>query len=155
MAFGRLSESRGGAPRGERAPMSALPRPQRIQVATLVCVARTMVGAPVGAPPPLFYAAGGKDQTKLGRECVARTNLLILPRESGGGGPPKAVEGECGLTACASVLAVAPTGSLRSPPPPQAYGIHTFAMAWARSQPCLVAWNVVRPICMTFGPGCL
>ena len=96
MAFGRLSESRGGAPRGERPPPyppplagegreGAASAPAHIQVATLVCVAQTMVGAPVGAPPPLFMVEA-KNQTKLGRECVARTNLLILPRESGGRG---------------------------------------------------------------------
>ena len=31
MAFGRLSKSRGGAPRGERIPLDAQPRPKREQ----------------------------------------------------------------------------------------------------------------------------
>ena len=40
MAFGRLSKSRGGAPRGERIPLDALPRPQHFQMATSESAAR-------------------------------------------------------------------------------------------------------------------
>src|SRR5208282_1502096 len=87
---------RGGAPRGERAspsPPSPACRGGRrgAQGALPHPMMRPLVGAPVGAPPPLI--CGGEELVdffaKLGRTCVARTDLIIRPREvkrSGGRG---------------------------------------------------------------------
>jgi hypothetical protein len=63
VAFGRLNESRGGAPRGERIPLDAQPRRKADGLRRPrepVCDARTTDGAPVGAPPPCLFVRGGK-----------------------------------------------------------------------------------------------
>ena len=86
-----FGQSRGGAPRGERArsgwsvqtdfPWRA-PRPKRERVATAVGVARSIFQfAPSGAPPPLILFGGETLvafvlAAKLGRGCVARTRSL-------------------------------------------------------------------------------
>ena len=59
---------RGGAPRGERVPLDALPRPKRSQMATSDCVARTVDGAPVGALPPSFVVGAGFKPAPTRRE---------------------------------------------------------------------------------------
>ncbi len=51
MAFGRLSESRGGAPEGERAALSALPHPKTDAATGWI--------APFGALPPFRICRGG------------------------------------------------------------------------------------------------
>ena len=104
MAFGRLNESRGGAPRGERIPLDAQPRPKRERVATFVCVARFMAGAPVGAPPPCFVW-GNRIKQSSGAKRVARTVSYSLPPRSGGEGRRNRASDEPGW------------GEVRSPPP--------------------------------------
>jgi hypothetical protein len=75
----RLGECRGGAPRGERVPLDARPRPKRLQTATPASVVRTHgTVAPTGAPPPFIFleAEVVTGLAKLGRGCVARTRSL-------------------------------------------------------------------------------
>src|SRR5258708_27232982 len=75
-----LGERRGGAPKGERVPLDARPRPKRIWVATsdawhgLTGQLRLF-----GAPPPLIFLAAKAWwlwSAKLGRGCVARMRSL-------------------------------------------------------------------------------
>src|SRR3984893_18100688 len=78
-----LGERRGGAPKGERAPMSARSRPKRIWVATSEAW-RGLTGQLrlFGAPPPLIFLEAKASwlwSAKLGRGCVARTGLLASP----------------------------------------------------------------------------
>ena len=86
-----FGQSRGGAPRGERArsgrsvqtdvPWRA-PRPKRERVATAVGVARSIFQfAPSGAPPPLILFGGESSvafvlAAKLGCSRIARTGSL-------------------------------------------------------------------------------
>src|SRR6202042_665644 len=75
-----LGERRGGAPKGERAPMSARPRPKRIWVATSDAW-RGPTGQLrlFGAPPPLIFLEAKASwlwSAKLGRGCVARMRSL-------------------------------------------------------------------------------
>jgi len=71
--------------------------------------------------------------------------------------PPPPIAGEIGASAPGGAAAVTrdrraafPGATTPHPiPPPQAYEIHTFR----RRQPCLMAWNWVRPRSMTMGPG--
>jgi hypothetical protein len=65
-----LGRDRGGAPRGERAPMSPLPRPERIQVATSDCVARTMVGCACRRSASPRY--GGRKESNKARALERR-----------------------------------------------------------------------------------
>jgi hypothetical protein len=66
-----LGESRGGAPRGERVPLDAHPRPKREQVATSDCVARIHgTVAPTGAPPPFIFLEA-KDSWRFGQNSGA------------------------------------------------------------------------------------
>ena len=133
-AFGRLTRVRGGAPRGERAPLSALPRPTAQSDGNIVCVARTMDGCAcrrsasprsVGRPqePAPTQRVGGESETALGRCCVARTILLIRPREAGEGDRRRRWRGRAagrqvaseGASLAAEAPSTAPSG--RSPSP--------------------------------------
>jgi hypothetical protein len=88
---GNLGESRGGAPRGERVPLDARPRPKREQMATSVGVARPHgTVAPFGAPPPFafiwrqqhFWLDEENSDADTSRE---RDRISFRPRDSGGG----------------------------------------------------------------------
>src|SRR6202030_1984652 len=87
-AIGR-SKSRGGAPKGERAAISARPRPKRIRMATSDAW-RGPTGQLrlFGAPPPLIFLEAKASwlwSANLGRTCVARTRGLTSPSPAGGG----------------------------------------------------------------------
>ena len=97
-----FGQSRGGAPRGERArsgrsvqtdfPWRA-PRPKRERVATAVGVARSIFQfAPSGAPPPLILCGGETAvafvlAAKLVRASRRENDLLHPPLEGEGRGP--------------------------------------------------------------------
>jgi hypothetical protein len=83
------SKRRGGAPKGERVPLDARPRPKRVWVATSDAW-RGPTGQLrlFGAPPPFIFLEA-KDlwlwSAKLGRGCVAGTQLLSAPAIAGEG----------------------------------------------------------------------
>ena len=87
-AHGR-GERRGGAPKGERVPLNARPRPKRIRVATSAAW-RGPTGQLrlFGAPPPFIFLRRKNSwlwSANLGRRCVARTRArvtLLSPRRS-------------------------------------------------------------------------
>ena len=64
MAFGRLNESRGGAPKGERASQSALPHPHDAATGRLRLSALRLPSFPGG----LFDRLDKTRWTKLGRK---------------------------------------------------------------------------------------
>ena len=88
---GNLGENRGGAPKGERAPMSARPRPKRIRVATSEAWRGPMGQSRLfGAPPPLIFFGGKSFVALVGktRAPVRRENEIARftsPRTRGEG----------------------------------------------------------------------
>ena len=71
-----------------RAPRWSAERRAGLRKARAASVDAATVGAPIGAPPPFFYGGGIREWlavAKLGCGGIARTLLLILPRDSGAG----------------------------------------------------------------------
>jgi len=71
-----------------RVPRWSAERRARLRKARAASVDAAMVGAPVGAPPPFFLWGRYREwlaAAKLGCGGIARTLLLILPRDSGEG----------------------------------------------------------------------
>ena len=84
----RCGEIRGGAPRGERAPLGALPRPRTFRWQHLIVRRGQWLDAPVGAPPPLGCAE--RERIKQSSSADASRERMHFPlplvgRGRGGG----------------------------------------------------------------------
>ena len=90
-AHGR-GERRGGAPKGERVPLNARPRPKRIRMATSAAWrGPTRQSRLFGAPPPFIFLRqkirGFGRQASDAGASRERERFSFRPPRSGGGGP--------------------------------------------------------------------
>src|ERR1700691_1675157 len=92
-----LDESRGGAPEGERAFAKPASAPAHVRMATFGCAARTLAGAPFGAPPPPLFVREAFvslfDKARAQKMRRENGSVLSAPAKRGMGTARSAVEG--------------------------------------------------------------